>query len=664
MSYAPKLKKRKVYGHAKAAPKSLSVQCKRAVTDWMLLLVERSSNRFWYNASRHRYHLYNNLAAVLRQELLDDLIPCGQENEWRFPCLSATDRIRCKLHSECILLWDKLPRYIKLLFSPDSSHLRVDLRKVRLEDHAQVIAGICDVITAKTDVTRLTELVLCGGTSHTDTLCRQIEDLSKNLRLSKPTKLKKLHLPLVTDFVVRELSELPALESLVFDRAVHLTHNGLEYLTRGPTRSTLRVLEVGLFEGGPRHYDKVDLARFLGKMDDLRQLRFHDENRVMVNDGQGHQLNQAARVTADYFVYSGFRMRLVDRRIRNNAPEAATAGLRLDSLQVVDRALNPRYIIEAAPGTKELAIDWQEELAHYPWHHYARDWFTRMVNTEEWQEVSGRLQSLSVVFPTEYLSGAYSLPHPDCQKMLANCGSNLTSLSLSGAGLSGEFLRLDSLLGQCQSLVSLKLDNCRVHIEPMPFVHRNPTMKVFHFVGGFATSTPLLISLIATTLFNLVELRMQPHARGSPGGSRQWWGAEGGQHQDWARPAAAAAAAEADNSNSAVISPTELFVLGEMRQLRRLSAALSASDFTSNMPQMFFILSNGFPALQTFVMSWCCRTLGAYPNNDIMYKMSWLKSFLKAENIGVDVGLDFAHHSAIFEASKVRPDNMDAFVNY
>ena len=53
---------------------------------------------------------------------------------------------------------------------------------------------------------------------------------------------------------------------------------------------------------------------------------------------------------------------------------------------------------------------------------------------------------------------------------------------------------------------------------------------------------------------------------------------------------------------------------------------------------------------------------GSSSNNDIVYKMSWLKQFLKAESVHLDIGLDFNHHRAIFEASKVRTDNMDAFV--
>ena len=50
-------------------------------------------------------------------------------------------------------------------------------------------------------------------------------------------------------------------------------------------------------------------------------------------------------------------------------------------------------------------------------------------------------------------------------------------------------------------------------------------------------------------------------------------------------------------------------------------------------------------------------------HTDILYKMNWLKSLIRAENIDMDIGLDFTRHSAIYEASKVRPDILDAFVH-
>ena len=111
------------------------------------------------------------------------------------------------------------------------------------------------------------------------------------------------------------------------------------------------------------------------------------------------------------------------------------------------------------------------------------------------------------------------------------------------------------------------------------------------------------------------------------------------------------------------VSPMELMVLGEMRRLRDLSVALSSQDFTSNMTSLFAILTNGFKNLVNFNVGWYfSEGMSLSSNNDIVYKMSWLKQFLKAESVELNVGLDYNHHKAIFEASKVRNDNYDAFV--
>ena len=92
------------------------------------------------------------------------------KDSWAFPCHAAKGRLRCRLHFECIQMYVKMERFIYLLFGADSSALRIDLRKIRLEDHEKIVKELLYVLDSPYGglsephkaMPNLTELILKG----------------------------------------------------------------------------------------------------------------------------------------------------------------------------------------------------------------------------------------------------------------------------------------------------------------------------------------------------------------------------------------------------------------------------------------------------------------------------------------------------------------------
>ena len=421
-----------------------------------------------------------------------------------------------------------------------------------------------------------------------------------------------------------------------------------------------QVLEVLSVEPRPR-YCKTDLCSFIQKMNNLSTLNMHDERRALVStDTEGATLDHTPTFSpsnavmfkkAKYLVYSGYKLCLVDKML--GQLEVTDFDCQFEYLQIVDQAVKSEYLINLR-RLSSIYIDWQEELAGAPWSFYHKEWFTKMLDDPQWPTVAERLSSLEVVFPSTYMADAYALPVQDCVRLL-DSAKNLTRLRLKGAGIYGEYLNLNTVIKHAVNLKSLELERCDANIDPLPWNFKNPNLQSFSFAGGKVTRMALFVSLIRTTMSELVsfdaelvlpvisstilsdhkvELVIQPESRPTDG-------------------------------FCCSVSPMELMVLGEMRRLRDLSVALSSQDFTSNMTSLFAILTNGFKNLVNFNVGWYfSEGMSLSSNNDIVYKMSWLKQFLKAESVELNVGLDYNHHKAIFEASKVRNDNIDAFVWY
>ena len=198
---------------------------------------------------KHRIFLRRNLPAHLRSFLLDKLIPYYDELEdsnenqdewckdiqWKYPCVFSPVRHSCKLHEECKVVWKRCDRILELVFSFDTNKLRLNFKKIRVEDHSNILIRILGVIqqpapktvsdssahcasTSKSihripliitlptnHMPQLSELSLAGGTVHTDRLLPQIEDLSVALKDFAPA-LNKLRLPICSNYILKVCS--------------------------------------------------------------------------------------------------------------------------------------------------------------------------------------------------------------------------------------------------------------------------------------------------------------------------------------------------------------------------------------------------------------------------------------------------------------------------
>ena len=100
---------------------SLQSLAKDQILYWLTPFTKRSSNTFWHNAAKYRNFLKENLVPHMRQELLNT-IAHQPTDSWTYPCHAARGRLKCKLHHECILMYEKFERFIFLLFAFDSRY--------------------------------------------------------------------------------------------------------------------------------------------------------------------------------------------------------------------------------------------------------------------------------------------------------------------------------------------------------------------------------------------------------------------------------------------------------------------------------------------------------------------------------------------------------------
>ena len=87
---------------------------KKSVKSWITTSIQTPSTQF---VARARKLLRKSTFPLIRQQLLQELLPF--ENSWQFGCLQSKKRSRCKLHSECILMYSYTSKVLKFLFGAD-----------------------------------------------------------------------------------------------------------------------------------------------------------------------------------------------------------------------------------------------------------------------------------------------------------------------------------------------------------------------------------------------------------------------------------------------------------------------------------------------------------------------------------------------------------------
>ena len=144
-------------------------------------------------------------------------------------------------------------------------------------------------------------------------------------------------------------------------------------------------------------------------MADLKTCSFFDEQRALIS-------NEIA-LGAKIMTYSALKLAIINSDLKFRKKESFLSAF--TELKVVDRALNPDYVLQTCPNLKKLIIDWQEELSQAPFQNYNRLWFHEMIATPDWNQLILNLTSLNITFPAAYSPNTgYSCPPRDFLKLI------------------------------------------------------------------------------------------------------------------------------------------------------------------------------------------------------------------------------------------------------
>ena len=148
-------------------------------------------------------------------------------------------------------------------------------------------------------------------------------------------------------------------------------------------------------------------------MADLKTCSFFDEQRALISN----EIAVGIAVGAKIMTYSALKLVIVNSDLKFRKKESFLSAF--TELKVVDRALNPDYVLQTCPNLKKLIIDWQEELSQAPFQNYNRLWFHEMIATPDWNQLILNLTSLNITFPAAYSPNTgYSCPPRDFLKLI------------------------------------------------------------------------------------------------------------------------------------------------------------------------------------------------------------------------------------------------------
>jgi len=601
---------------------------------------------FQGNVHQFRRFFRQRLPAHILTDILSTIIP---RDKWLFPCVDTKDRLNCKIHWECNIVFNRMEQLLQLLFSEDISDLQFSLKKIRVNDYHMIIARLSSTLTKlpTRQYPNLRILKITGGTVHSDDLVNDIEELVENLKVAA-TNLTQLHLPVVSNVALRSCSDMPSLKDLKSDRTKAFNSRGLSYLAdqRSKTYTNLEILHLGVFKHA--NFDKQSVADFLKKMRTLRDFSLLDSDRSLVeqNNGFGEKV----------LTYSSFKRAILEceeaslyipptkrQKAESDQKEEVepthqekeeatynewrkykkppTFVTDLVEIRVVDRLLKPHYILESAPKVSRLHIDWQEGLSLPPFDRYPANWFPEMLKKPSWGFLSNKLVYLNITFPSAHegaTGNAYGLPLEDYTRLFQNL-PNLESLKLVGAGMEGP-LPLIPTLKYCSKLTELILEKTPVHVPDVYDVidssYVSRSLKKFYFVGEMSSLLvhDFLPRGIAYYMPELVELEVQPQTVMGYGG----------------------------------LFPLQVKELSRLKKLQRLSVPLSIRECIMNMPEVVYVLRE-FDSLRNLILSWgMWHESYDISKGKISYLMAWLFNALEAENANIYLQLCYKQHQNLF----------------
>ena len=562
-----------------------------------------------------RKYIRQSLPAIILTDMLSSLVP-SPSDKWRFPCAVTQDRLHCRMHPECELVYARLDRIIRVMFSEDISHVNINLKTVSIDLYQNVMSSITGVMTKLPcrPFPLLTSLVVCGGSVHSDDIITMVEELCQVLK-DYAGNIENLHLPVASNIALRSVSDMRRIRAVRADRTKAFNKRGLYHLCHpeSHTRLALKVLHLGVFKH--THFEKQDVAEFIKCMKNLVDFSLLDGDRALV------RLDGSCKPGDKVLTYSVFKRAIRDTEEGPSGhlgPQLLDTSLR--EMTVVDRSLKPHYILESASHLHRLSIDWQQELCFPPFNRFKQTWFTDMLKGLSWATLSKRLTKLDITFPATYSINSYSLPLEDYTRLMQNL-ANLEELRLVGAGQGGP-IPLIPTLQYCPKLRDLVLEKCPVHVpdnyevvDPRFISH---TLKRFYYLGEMSSLLvhDFMMRGISHYMPALTELEVQPQTVIGYGGLR----------------------------------PDQVMELSSLMHLQKLSLPLSIRECIMNLPQMIFVLRE-FPSLRFLTLSWgmWCESYDI-SKGKISFMMDWLFNALGAENANIHLQLSYKQHPQEFSS--------------
>ena len=572
-------------------------------TNILILDAIAKKNIGWSEIEKARRFIKTNLTSSIRQKILSDLVPFddGANARWKFGCLSASSRNSCKIHSECKLMFNNAPKLLRLLLGNDLSSLKINLRKISAANCEESLEQI-DKSLRRRSSNQLTEIIISGAHSGIDCYLSIFEDLCYFLKSTAPN-LQTLHLAVGSNDTLRSCSKMPKLCSLTIERSHHLNHRGLQHLSdiKSYSKFGLQVCHLGVFKH--HSFNKVDVANFLEEMVNLTSFSLLDDSRALVNQ---------EFIGSKVLSYSALKLAMTKAIFRDNdekEKECKNFQCALKELKVVDRKLNPQYLLEACPQLQHLLIDWQEELSEVPFVEYPTDWFHKMTKNPDWHQLSQSLTSLNIVFPRAHSEIGFTCDPEMLVDLLKNT-KNLQKLTFKG--LKGEPVPLDLILQRVPNLRELILIKCNIDFSAN--LHQKHTaLKTLHILDDEfqMVAVEIILHRISNLVPNLEELILRPTL------PLQFKG----------------------------FLLLDVWVLSRLMHLKKLEITLSSADCANNMPEVVYVLRS-FPALRYLTISW-----GTYVdmNNHRMARLiSWLQTALDADNANIYIQASYDMHSSLY----------------
>ena len=443
--------------------------------------------------------------------------------------------------------------------------------------------------------------------------------------------LEELHLPVVDNMTMRQISDLSSLKYLTVDTKHHLTRRGMYHLChpKAATRKNLLALNIPFFKNKEGFATKLEASRLLLRLKKIRSFNLMDEHRPILGSNSPSKRQKKSEVPVSS--YSAFKMASIsaskaemDRADRRLSCLLSTKSKRykpytfpLWELKIVDSEFECKNIYQTCPNLRKLTIDWQEKLAFRPYDKYNFNWFEVLLFEDRYfTRLFSQLTHLDITFPASRNPSEYCLSWSSFNRLFRT-SQNLKDLRLVGASKFAHMPFLE-LLELCPLLKKLVLDQCpfllpREDASMSPnSLHENLTsLTILNETELVSTDSTRLVANIVMYMPKLKTLELLPDPR----------------------------------SNYFGLNLEDLSKLGALQDLERLAIPIAMRDCVCNMPAFLTTLTH-FKSLKFLTLGWGVLGSGMYQPSfhRISHLMRWLVNGLRFMNSRVHAQLSHKMH--------------------